>query len=234
MLPPLRRPAKQCVPELFDRRIRRKRHYFGAHHFADKKDFQRIGGIFAGYVKSAARHFFGEDRTLQQQYGGPVRQHRRHQQRQKHIDVVRQFEREQNRREGRAHRPTSPRPAPMLTSSGPGNPLLPRRRNMASTPPKAAPIIRQRRENAPDVPEPSEMIQMADFTSSTPAITSRAEHLFLPRRLDRIASPPPAPAEIIIPPSPTEHAADSGPPHPMDRYFLEAVFRRVDAERQER
>ena len=46
-------------------------------------------------------------------------------------------------------------------------------RNMASTPPNAAPIISKGASTPPDVPEPSEMIQMADFTSSTPAITAR-------------------------------------------------------------
>ena len=62
-----------------------------------------------------------------------------------------------------------PRIAPMLTSGQKPAPSC--GRNPASTPPSAAPIISSGASTPPDVPDPSEIIQIADFTSSTPAIT---------------------------------------------------------------
>jgi len=96
MLSPLLRFVKHGMPQLLDRCIRRKRHQLGTHDFAHKQDLERIDGIFAGNVKSTARHLLRENGTLQQQHGGRVRQHRSHQQRQKHVDVMRQFKRKKN------------------------------------------------------------------------------------------------------------------------------------------
>ena len=59
----------------------------------------------------------------------------------------------------------------MLTSGQ--NPAPAAGRKAASTPPSAAPIMSKGASTPPDVPDPSEIIQMADFTSSTPAITVR-------------------------------------------------------------
>jgi len=64
-----------------------------------------------------------------------------------------------------------PRIAPMLTRGQKPAPSC--GRNAPSTPPKAAPIISKGASTPPDVPEPSDTIQMADLTSSTPAIIVR-------------------------------------------------------------
>ena len=92
MLPVRRRFAEQRVAPLLNVCIGRKGDALGSHHFADEQYFQRVCRILTRQMKSSTRDFLGQNRALQEQYGGAVCQHRRHQQGQQHRDVVRQFE----------------------------------------------------------------------------------------------------------------------------------------------
>ena len=61
-----------------------------------------------------------------------------------------------------------PRIAPMLTSGQKPAPSHGSRR--ASSPPSAPPIISSGASTPPDVPDPSETAQIADFTTRTPTM----------------------------------------------------------------
>ncbi len=80
----------------------------------------------------------------------------------------------------------------------------------------------------PEVPEPSETIQMTDLTSSTPAMMYSRD-VALQQRADGVV----ADAEGLREDESAEaddEAADCGPPHPVNRQAMKSVFRGVDAQ----
>ena len=81
-----------------------KRDDVGPHHLAHEQDLERIDGVLAAQVEAAARDLLGQDRAPQHQHGEAVRDRHRDQQRQQHVDVVGQLEREDDAGERRAHR----------------------------------------------------------------------------------------------------------------------------------
>ncbi len=92
------RVAVQRVRERLERCVRRQRRDGRAHHLAHEENLERIDRVFAAQVKAAPRDLLGQDRSPQHQHREAVRDRDGDQQRQQHVDVVRQLEREDDRR----------------------------------------------------------------------------------------------------------------------------------------
>src|SRR5580704_5545518 len=91
------------MPYLAQRTFRWQHHNLSSHDFADKKNFQRIYGIFAAEVEAAASDFLGQDRPLQSENGETVRDDAANQQGQKDVCVVGQLKGKDDACEWRAH-----------------------------------------------------------------------------------------------------------------------------------
>ena len=68
-----------------------QRHDVGAHHFLHKQNLEWIERVLAAQMISAARNFLGQNGSLERKHGEEMGKKTRHHQRQKHVDVVRQF-----------------------------------------------------------------------------------------------------------------------------------------------
>ncbi len=77
LLPPLGRLPHERMTKIFHCCAGRKHYQLCAHHFTRKQDLQRIGRILARDMEASPRHFLGQDRSLQQQHRGCVREHSR-------------------------------------------------------------------------------------------------------------------------------------------------------------
>ena len=75
-----------------------------AHDLAREDDFERIDGVLPAQMKSAPRHFLRENRSPQREHGKAVRDGDGEQERQHDVDVVRQFENEDDAGQRRSHR----------------------------------------------------------------------------------------------------------------------------------
>ena len=102
---------------------------------------------------------------------------------------------------------------------------------MLSIPPSAAPIISNGASTPPEVPEPSEIIQIADFTSSTPA-KMRQRHIALQQHRRSCRSRRRAPAEKSVRPIPRTLRRSPATTSNESAAF-EKVFGRINSERQQ-
>ena len=107
-------------------------------------------------VIAAARDLLGQYRALQRQHRESVRQNAADEQGQQHVEVVRQFERENNAGKRRAHGAAQngahadQRPEARPTAAG----------TCLQCRPSAPPIISSGASTPPEVPEPSEITQI--------------------------------------------------------------------------
>src|ERR1041385_8072187 len=74
------------------------------HYLAREKNLERIDSILPAEMESTTRDFLGQDGSAQEQHGESVRECDCDEQRQQHVDVVRELEHEDDAGEWRAHR----------------------------------------------------------------------------------------------------------------------------------
>ena len=123
-----------------------------------------------------------------------------------------------------------PRIAPMLNNGQKPSAFV--GKNMVSIPPSAPPIISSGASTPPDVPDPSEIAQIADFTSRMPS-NQLQRHVTLQQRADGFISHAQRLRKNQSAQS-DRQAADGRPPHPVNRQLAESILRCIDGQRQQR
>src|SRR5947209_2299243 len=228
MLSARRGLADEPVPQILDCSFRRERDEVRAHNFPNKQDLERIDGVFASEVETAADYFFGKDRALKQKHCSRVREHRSDEERQQNVDVVRELERKEDGCKRRAHcaaqygchADEGPESGSFIRKKD-GFDAAQSRTHHEQWSEHAAGSSRAERNN-PD----------RGFDKQHPGY-DRAGHVALEQRLDRVVSD----AESLWKDQAAQSnrkPTDRGPPLPVDGQFLKRVFCCVHADGKKR
>lgn len=103
LLPPAR-PITQEPCDLVERHVDRQGDHVATHDLAHEEDLERVDRELAAEVVAAPADLLGENRATESQHREAVRERDGDEERQQHVHVVGQLEREHDAREGRAHR----------------------------------------------------------------------------------------------------------------------------------
>src|SRR5690349_7231973 len=103
-LRPFLRIDLQSSPQHIGARCSRQDSDIRMHYFFREEDLEWIDCILSAEMESTTRDLLGQDRSTEEEHCESVRECNRDEQRQQHVDIVRELEHEHDTSEWRAHR----------------------------------------------------------------------------------------------------------------------------------